>query len=122
MSACAGRSASCAMGPGLHHLSAGRRLREGDKHYSGQRTVYLLAGSDTLRGCCSPHSIPDWYLAFPVVRQWDVVIWPTDFPAVVHECVEVREVAVQVHSIGIVPPCQVPVAVWALQGKGATQQ
>lgn len=50
-----------------------------------------------------------------------MVIWPADFPTVVHERVEVREVAIQVHSIGVVPPRQVPVAVWALQGKGASR-
>lgn len=66
------------------------------------------------------YSIPGWYLAFPVVRQRDVVIWPANFPAVVHECVEVREVAVQVHAVGVVPPCQVPNAVRALQDKGAS--
>lgn len=49
-----------------------------------------------------------------------MVIWPADFPAVVHERVEVREVAIQVHSIGVVPPRQVPVAVRALRGKGAS--
>lgn len=50
-----------------------------------------------------------------------MVISPVDFPAVVHERVEVREVTVQVHSIGVVPPRQVPIAVWALRGKGASQ-
>lgn len=49
-----------------------------------------------------------------------MVIWSTDFSAVVHECVKIREVAVQVHSIGIVPSCQVTIAVWALQGKSTS--
>lgn len=46
-----------------------------------------------------------------------MVIWPADFLTVVHERVEVREVAVQVHSVSVVSSCQVPIAVWALQGK-----
>lgn len=69
-------------------------------------------------GCCSTCSIPGRYLALPVVGKWDVVVGPADFPTVVHERVEVREVAVQVHTIGIVPPRQVPNAIWALWGKG----
>lgn len=54
------------------------------------------------------------YLAFPVVGEGQVVVGSTILRVVVEIGVEIREVAVQVHPVCIVPTNQIPRRVWAL--------
>lgn len=57
------------------------------------------------------------YLTFPVVRKGQVVVGASILLIVVDVGVEIGEVAVQVHSICIVPANQIPRNVWTLVGK-----
>lgn len=57
------------------------------------------------------------YLTFPVVWKRQVVVGASVFLIVVDVGVEIREVAVQVHSICIVPANQIPRTVCTLVGK-----
>lgn len=61
------------------------------------------------------------YLTLPVVREGQVVVGASVLLIVVDVGVEVREVAVQVHSICIVPADQIPRNAWALAGKWRTK-
>lgn len=68
--------------------------------------IYLLLRADFVS-----------YLTFPVVWKGQVVVGASVFLIVVDVGVEIREVAVQVHSICIAPANQIPRTVCALVGK-----
>ena len=57
------------------------------------------------------------YLFFPVVWKGQMVVGASVLLIVVDVSIEVGEVAVQVHSICIVPASHVPRNAWALGGE-----
>ena len=62
------------------------------------------------------------YLIFPVVWKGQVVVGASILLIVVDVGIEIREVAVQVHSVCIVPANQIPRNVSVLVGKGRNER
>lgn len=62
------------------------------------------------------------YLTFPVVWKGQVVVGASVLLIVVDVGIEIGEVAVQVHSICIVPANQIPRDVAFLVGKGRNER
>lgn len=68
-------------------------------------------GRSTGSPCCSSSSTD---LLLPVVRQGQVVVPAACLLIVVHECVQVWKVAVQVNVSGVPSPHQVAIELWTL--------